>query len=155
MKGRKPTPAALKTLRGTDQPVRMNRNQAEPEVISKLPTPPAWLSKLGRKIYKTKGQELINQNILSLLDLDMFLLYCNEYATYLETSEEIRSVPLKAKLSEDHTEIYRRIRQQNQQAWERAKAIAIEFGFTPSARARVQTLNANNQMSEFEKMMMG
>lgn len=154
MKGRKPTPGALKTLRGTDQPVRMNNDSSEPEVISKMPPPPKWFGKMARKIYKTKSQELINQKVMSMLDIDMFILYCNEYGIYIETSEIIGKIPYQDKLSESSNEVYRRIRQQNQQAWERAKAIAIEFGFTPSARGRVQTLAKNDQKTEFEKLMM-
>lgn len=154
MKGRKPTPGALKVLRGTNQPVRMNKT-SEPGSIEKLPPPPAWFGKLAKRIYRTKGQELINQKVLSLLDIDMFVLYCNEFAVYIETSEQIAQIPLKAKLGEEQNEVYKRIRQQNQQAWERAKSIAIEFGFTPSARGRVKILTGSNQMSEFEKLMKG
>lgn len=152
MKGRKPTPTALKELRGTDQPVRINKNEPKLEAISKMPPAPAWFSSTARKIYKTKSRELIAQGVMSALDIDMFLLYCNEYATYIETSEEIRNIPLRAALSEANAEVYKRIRQQNQQSWERAKSIAIEFGFTPSSRARVKTINKVAEQSEFEKL---
>jgi len=152
MKGRKPTPSALKVLRGTDQPVRMNKT-TEAATISKLPPPPKWFSTTAKKIYKAKGQELINQNIMSSLDLDMFILYCNEYSIYIETSEVIAKIPYADKLSESSAEVYRRIRQQNQQAWERCKSIAVEFGFTPSARSRVKAIENNNQQSEFEKLL--
>ncbi len=155
MKGRKPTPTGLKKMRGTDQPIRINDHETETNVISKMPTPPKWFSKLARKIYKSKSTELINQGVMGTLDIDMFVLYCNEYATYIETSEEIAKIPYNAKLSESSVEVYRRIRQQNQQAWERAKAIAIEFGFTPSARSRVTTAGKTEKLSEFEKLMKG
>lgn len=155
MKGRKPTPTALKKMRGTDQPVRINKKEAESNVISKMPPPPKWFGKLARKIYKGKSQELINQGVMGTLDIDMFVLYCFEYATYIETSEEMAKIPYNAKLSESSVEVYRRIRQQNQQAWERAKSIAIEFGFTPSARSRVTLAGKAEKLSEFEKLMKG
>lgn len=155
MKGRKPTPSALKKMRGTDQPVRVNENEPETNTLSKMPPPPKWFGKLAKKIYRSKSKELINQGVMGTLDIDMFVLYCNEYATYIETSEEIAKIPYNAKLSESSVEVYRRIRQQNQQAWERAKSIAIEFGFTPSARSRVTTTGKAEKLSEFEKMMKG
>jgi P27 family predicted phage terminase small subunit len=155
MKGRKPIPTALKKLRGTDQPVRINQNEAQASIVSKLPPPPKWFSPLAKKIYKTKGQELMNQNILATLDLDMFILYCNEYAIYIETSEQINEVPNRATISEASEKILNRIVRKNQRAWERAKSIAIEFGFTPSARARVKAINKKDEMSEFEKLMKG
>ncbi len=144
MKGRKPTPTALKVSRGTDQPARMNKNEMQPELISKMPPPPKWFSTLAKKIYRQKSKELIAQKIMSQLDIDMFVLYCNEYAVYIETSAEIRAIPYNASLGEASNEVYKRIRQQNQQAWERAKSIAIEFGFTPSSRARVHKPETNS-----------
>ncbi len=155
MKGRKPTPTALKKMRGTDQPVRTNKEEPESNAVSKMPPPPKWFSKLAKKIYKSKSKELINQGVMSTLDIDMFVLYCNEYATYVETSEEISKIPYNSQLSESSVEVYRRIRQQNQQAWERAKSIAIEFGFTPSARSRVSPAGNQEKLSEFEKLMKG
>ena len=155
MKGRKPTPTALKKLRSTERPCRVNDQEAQPATIEKLPPAPRWFSKMAKKIYRTKGQELINMNIMGTLDLDMFTLYCNEFATYIETSEQIAQIPLNAALGESSTEIYKRIRQQNQQAWERCKNIAIEFGFTPSARSRVNTIQNKEELSDFEKLMRG
>lgn len=155
MKGRKATPTALKKMRGTDQPVRVNKNEPDIQLIDKLPAAPKWFSLLAKNIYRNKGKELIAQNVMSSVDLDMFLLYCNEYATYIETSEWMRNINLDDKLSESQTERYKRVRQQNQQAWERSKSIAIEFGFTPSARSRVSAISGKEAMSDFEKLMKG
>ena len=153
MKGRKPTPTALKKIRGTDQPVRMNNEELKIERIEKLPPAPSWFSKLAKKIYRGKGQELINQGIMRTLDLDMFLLYCNEYATYIETSELISKIPHNKKLSEDGEKIYRRVRQQNQQAWERLKSISTEFGFTPSSRAALK-VTPEKEQDPLEKFLL-
>jgi P27 family predicted phage terminase small subunit len=154
MKGRKPIPNALKTMRGTDQPVRM-AEETNVTVISKLPPPPKWLSEIGKKIYKNKGRELISQKVMATLDLDMFLLYCNEYAIYLETSEFINEVPLKAAISEGSEKALNRAIRKNQRAWERAKSIAIEFGFTPSSRSRIKPISGDDEMSAIEKFMRG
>lgn len=152
MSGRKPLPTAVKKLRGTDQPVRINKNEPQTEIISKMPPAPDWFSDIAKKIYKTKSKELIAQNVMGKLDIDMFLLYCNEYATYVETSEAIKKVDYEDSLTEASDLIFKRLLKQNQRAWERAKSIAIEFGFTPSSRARVKTIGKAAELSEFEKM---
>ena len=155
MKGRKPTPTALKRLRSTDQPVRINENEVSGGHISKMPPAPSWFSKMAKLIYKTKGKELMAQNIVGMLDIDMFLLYCNEYAKYIETSEQLSKTSATDSLSKDDEKVYQRISRENQHAWERAKAIAIEFGFTPSARSRVNAIGKKENLSDFEKLMNG
>ena len=191
MKGKKPLPSALKKLRGTDQPIRMNQNEAHAQLVSKMPPPPSWFSKIGKQIYRSKSTELIAQGVMSTLDIDMFVLYCHEYAIYLETSEMIATLKItiaeiyaKAKAdikqaSETHKKLkdfnqakkliqvemamdiedsqykYSMALKENQRAWERAKSIAIEFGFTPSSRSRVSTVAKKEEMSEFEKMIKG
>lgn len=137
MKGRKPAPSALKKARGTDQPVRMNNQAIEPGKLSKMPPAPKWFSKTAKAIYKQKSDELIAQGVMSTLDIDMFILYCHEYATYIETSEVLTKIPYTDALSEASEKVHKRLTQQNSKAWERSKSIAIEFGFTPSSRARV------------------
>lgn len=153
MPGRKPTPSSIKKLRSTERPCRVNENEAEVVRIEKLPPSPSWFSNLAKRIYRRKGQELINQGIMSTLDIDMFLLYCNEYATYIETSEWIREIELDAEHDKAQVIRYKRVRQQNNQAWERCKSIAIEFGFTPSARSRVSAVGKQKELSDFEKLM--
>ena len=137
MRGRKPTPNALKQIRGTIKPSRTNKNQMQPAALLKMPQAPRWFSAIAKKIYKQKSAELIAQGVMSSLDIDMFLLYCHEYAVYIETSAELSKTVLTENLSDKQEAIYKRIQRQNRQAWERSKAIAIEFGFTPSSRSRV------------------
>jgi len=128
----------LKKLRGTDQPCRINHDEPEGEKITKLPHPPSWFSKLAKSIYKNKGMELINMDLLTKIDLDMFVSYCVEYATYLETSEQISKIPAMALLDAQSELLFQRLNKQKSSSWERAKAIATQFGFTPSSRASLK-----------------
>lgn len=152
MKGRKATPTALKQMRGTAQPCRISQSEPQAEKITKLPAPPTWFSALAKKIYKSKGKELINMNLLGLIDLDMFLSYCNEYAIYIESSEELSKLTFDAVLTDENEKVYQRLIKRNSVAWDRAKTIAIQFGFTPSSRASLK-ITPPKQVDEFDKLL--
>lgn len=139
-------------MKGTLQKCRVNNEEANVSTIVKLPSAPAYFSKLARKIYKTKGAELMAQKLLSILDIDMFISYCHEYATYLETAEEIAKVPHDSQLGPNSEAVYNRLHQRNKQSWERSKSIAIEFGFTPSSRSRVKK-EPEKQQDEFDNFL--
>lgn len=138
-KGRKSQPNAVKKLKGT-QPIRMNNNETEVDVISKLPRAPRWFGETAKSIYYTTGKQLAGSRVLSTADLEMFISFCNEYAKYLDTEKEIQKIPLKANLNNDVERAYRRMERQNRAAWERAMKLATEFGITPAARAKAQAV---------------
>ena len=150
MKGRKATPTALKQIRGTNQPCRVNHNEPVSERIVKLPNPPAWFNKTAKSIYRNKGKELINMDLLSKIDLDLFVSYCHEYAVYLETSEEISKVPTVAILDALSEIAIQRLFKRNTLAWERSTKIAVQFGFSPSSRASLK-LQPKEPKDDFEK----
>lgn len=137
-KGRKATPTALKKLRGTDQPCRLNKNEVQIEQITKLPAPPKYFSDTAKSIYKSKGKELIALKLIGTLDIDLFVTYCIEFANYIETNEIISKVPNDQLLSQEANIIYERLVKKNTRAWERVKTIATQFGFSPSSRASLK-----------------
>lgn len=136
-KGRKPTPTALKKLRGTDQPCRTNDKEIQLSSVSKLPYAPKWFSETQKNIYHSKGKQLIQLGLLTQLDFEIFISFCAEYGNYIDTSIQMRKIPLTAKLNEASNDVFKRIEKINKQSWERSKAIASEFGFTPSSRAKM------------------
>lgn len=152
MKGRKATPTALKKIRGTNQPCRINNNEPEGEKIVKLPPAPKWFTTLAKLIYKKKGKELMNMNLLTKIDLDMFVSYCIEYATYLETSEQLSQIPSMALLDAQSELLFKRLQIQKASAWERSKTIATQFGFTPSSRASLK-LAPKEKKDDFESFL--
>lgn len=149
MKGRKPIPTALKVLKGTDQPCRTNKKDALSQVVSKVPPPPRWFTKLGKKIYKDVTRQLTASKVLTPADLEMLIAYCQEYSTYLEAMEQFNtgaedrviSVETKAGTSKQVNPLFKIA----QASLEKAKAIGVEYGLTPSSRARV------NQVKEQEE----
>lgn len=138
MAGRKPLPTAIKKMKGTLQKCRTNKSEPVSSCVTKLPPAPKYFTASAKKIYKTKGDELIAKKILDTLDFDMFISYCIEYANYIDTSIELAKIPNDAQLGPNSEAIFNRLKLKNKQSWERAKAIAVEFGFTPSSRSRVK-----------------
>lgn len=143
-KGRKPTPTAIKQLRGTVQPCRTNPKELVLDPVSKLPNAPRWFSVTAKTIYKTKGNQLKEIGVLTVLDLELFISFCREYADYLDTAAELEKIPLKAILDEKSEQVFRRMSKINRESWERAKSLAAEFGFSPSARAKFSRPNIEN-----------
>jgi P27 family predicted phage terminase small subunit len=136
-KGRKPLPTAIKELRGTVQPCRTNKNEVKVDALEKLPPVPRWFTKTQRKIYKTKGEQLRTMGVLSPLDFELFISFCREYGNYIDTAISLDKVPIMSNLSETNDKIFKRISKVNKESWERAKSLASEFGFSPSARAKM------------------
>ena len=136
-KGRKPVPTAIKEMRGTVQPCRTNKNEVKINALEKLPSVPRWFTKTQRKIYKTKGDQLRVMGVLTPLDFELFISFCREYGNYIDTSIELEKYPLNGFMDEKTDYVFKRQSKINKESWERAKAIASEFGFTPSSRAKM------------------
>ena len=134
-RGRKPIPNQLKRLRGTDQPIRM-RDELNIEKINKIPVPPKHFNKAARKIYNTVGDTLVSLGILTEIDFPAFVAMCDEYGTYYELTIELKTVPMRAKMSKDAERVYRRIKTARNEAWEKFYKLSSDFGLTPVARLR-------------------
>ena len=150
-KGRKPIPTAIKKIRGTNQPCRTNKNEINIDPVIKLPPAPRWFGKTSKKIYKQKGQQLQLLGVLTPLDFELFISFCQEYGNYIDTSIELSKVPHNASLSDQSEMVFLRISKINKISWERSKSIAAEFGFTPSARAKmILPEKENNNDNDFD-----
>jgi|TARA_R100000084_G_C4598812_1_gene122177 P27 family predicted phage terminase small subunit len=139
--GPKPKPTKLKEIQGTLKPSRQLENEMTATVVSKLPEAPEILDKMGRKIWKVVTKELFNKGMLHSVDLPLLSAYCNEMSIYIEMENFMRehgriqfyyneagqvrhsqSVP-QQKIAND--------------ALSKAHKIAVQFGFTPSARTSI------------------
>ena len=93
MPGRRPTPSALKKLRGTDQPCRMNDNEPEPEKVMDMVSvdPPEYWGHtcdpdcledctkndiVAFKTWEWLVPRLIQLKVLTELDLETVTKYC-------------------------------------------------------------------------------
>jgi phage terminase small subunit len=121
---RKPT--ALKVINGSDahHPERRNRNEPQPDLLTEIPAPPAFMPLAGRarKAWDDLAARAIALGVLSEADLPMLASVCRDFAEY---------------------EIARR----DGEAWRHADAAKRRydaglraFGLTPSDRGRVHAV---------------
>lgn len=159
MKGRKPKPTALKVLSGTAQPCRTNKKDLSMPVVTRVPPAPKWFSSLAKKIYKDTTRHLTAARVLNSVDLEMLIAYCQEYSNYLEIMQKFS--PGKKGSAAEEDRIVRvqtrsgEVQQVNplfkmaQSSLEKAKAIGVEFGLTPSSRAKVNPIKQDEE-DEFQ-----
>jgi P27 family predicted phage terminase small subunit len=151
-KGRKSQTNALKKLKGT-QPIRMNKDEPEASVISKLPNAPRYFNKTSKLVYRNLGQQLAGARVLTITDIEMFISFAFEYGEYIDSISELREVESDEPKAEDFdgpkmygaavygwNEKYKRVERKKKQAWERSMKLASEFGITPAARAKAQAI---------------
>lgn len=177
-KGRKKLPNEVKALRGTDQPCRMTE-QTGVNSITALPR--SGLKGTAKKIFELVGTELLHKNLLELVSLDLVVAYSREMGLYHDMMREVEKegilievepTPKRVQsslLELPNCEGGRRSQTKNgtatiinpkrkvaESALANAKAIAMEFGFTPASRSRVSgLLNVDapkDDFAEFEEL---
>lgn len=156
-KGRKITSDQVKKMKGTDQPCRLTETNAVGiPCISKLP-PPKNLGSTGKKIYRSAGVLLLNLNVLNVLNLPQFYQYCKETELYYDI---MRDMPSNQELIHDVTDKegnlttkVKALRKIAESALVNSKALAAEFGLTPSAQAKIISKLAVKPKSPLESFL--
>ncbi|MEI7725321.1 MAG: phage terminase small subunit P27 family [Bacteroidota bacterium] len=133
------TPDKLKIIKGTDKKYRMTGTGLSMTVFSKVPPPPSWFTPLARKIYKDVSRELLAKNLLHEVGLTLLVSYCNLIALHLQLEEvmnlEGRMITVKSK--EGSYEMASPKHKMSLDALEKARQIAVEYGFTPLSQQRI------------------
>lgn len=125
---RKPT--VMKILEGTYRKDQAVPNEPKPEVIKIPPPMPEGLNEIGRKEWEKMTLELSKIGLLTTIDTSQLAAYCNEIGNYWE-AEGIRkdpSVPYT-----DKAGLFDRAQKHLKQA----RDLAVQFGFTPASRSRI------------------
>lgn len=134
MRGRKPTPTAIKELEGN--PGKRTLNTREPKPVKKAPACPKWLEPEAKKEWRRLAHQMEQLGILTEIDRDSFAEYCQAYARWKEAEEFItqhgtivrtpsgywQQVP-QVSISQTYMKIMNRI--------------AEQFGLTPASRSRI------------------
>jgi P27 family predicted phage terminase small subunit len=140
----------------------MKKLPAVAPLKQKAPPPPKWFSPLAKRIYKDTTRQLMSQKVMTSVDFELLVAYCQEYSTYLDIMKKFQ--PGKDGKSEEEMVITNATKngtshQVNplfkiaQASLEKAKAIGVEFGLTPSSRSRVNPIKEEpkDQFTEFLK----
>lgn len=134
MRGRKPTPTALKLIAGN--PGKRPINTDEPQPRSDLTQAPDWLTDRQRATW-IEVVELAPAGLLKDIDASVFTVWVIAFDLYQEASEKLSRTGMLIKAPNTGVPMqspYLAI--VNRQAQIMMKA-AAEMGFTPASRSRV------------------
>ena len=153
-KGRKKLPDNITALRGTDQPCRMENKIATLPTQTLITLPKSGLKGTAKKIFAIVATELIYNNILDHLGVDLVIAYCREMALYHDMMKDLEKEGYTVKVATKTgfiTQVNPK-RKIAESALSAAKALAVEFGMTPSSRNRVAALLSGNEpKDDFER----
>lgn len=139
-RGRKPISNALKSLRGTDQKIRL-RNEEKVETLTKVSVPAVLKSKRAKKIFRDKAKQLIERRILSVNDIEQLTIYSYSLDTVFECMENLEEGKFKA-LKDDKGRIYKFVENPYlplyRQMVDIVNKIGSDFGFNPVSRSKVK-----------------
>jgi P27 family predicted phage terminase small subunit len=143
MRGRKPEPTTVKLLRGA----RMDRvNELEPPPPPGQPEPPEHLDNIAKAEWTRIAGILSRMGLLSHAEGPALMLYCEAYSKWLRARGEIvkRGMVIERDIlnSNGHKTGTRLFANPailiEMQAMRLMKDLLVEFGLTPSSRARVK-----------------
>ncbi|WP_026486816.1 phage terminase small subunit P27 family [Caldanaerobius polysaccharolyticus] len=143
--GRKAKPITLHLLEG-----KKHLTKAEIEqrlageqrfaIASDKIKPPKWLNKTAKKEFNRIVKEMAETGLLTNIDVDALAIYCDALSQYIECCKIIEREGLMVEYTNKAAEtnkVPHPLLSKKKQLFEQMKAIASEFGFTPSARAKI------------------
>ena len=147
--GRKRKPTAEKESAGTLRPCRENPN--EPEAILTIgANPPEYLSPQAKEAWLYIVPKLEAIKILSESDLPILETLCDSWAEYRQCSEQITPDNMVID-SFKGSQVNPLISIRNQ-AWDRFRRLALEFGMTPASRSKASVIKDTKTDTEAEKL---
>lgn len=134
--GRKPVPTALKLIRGTDQPSRVNKDEPKPKA-DKIKMPKG-MSKLAQQHWDLVCCQLKDAGIITNLDVTALMLYCESFSLWRDATDKITThgAVVKGRMDFPVRSPYLIVAQK---AFDQMKTMLTEFGMTPSSRAKIST----------------
>ncbi|RQR29406.1 phage terminase small subunit P27 family [Burkholderia sp. Bp9142] len=133
MRGRKPTPTALKIARGN--PGKRPLPENEPMHTGEA-TAPEWLSAQAAAHWPIVAKQLGDAGVLTSVDTAALALYCEAFARWKHANDQVVKYGpvIKAPSGFPVQSPYLAIANR---AHEQMTKLLIEFGMTPSSRSRV------------------
>lgn len=148
--GRKPKPTELKVLQGNPgkRPVRKVRKAP---TLQRTPSPPDWLTEIGRAEWKRVGKLLSKLQVLTDADLSALAAYCDAYSRWRSARQMIEEQGLTTETGAGNLKAHPATVVVHQAITE-MRQFMNELGLTPSSRTRVNQTK-RDEPSEFEKFL--
>jgi P27 family predicted phage terminase small subunit len=110
--------------------------EVAPEIVNELPPPPEWMGDYGVKEWERVGPVLVELRLLSDADLLAFAAYCANVDLMIESMIDIQKNGTT--IMGARGEVRNPALASFAQAVTALRALACEFGMTPSSRARMR-----------------
>lgn len=140
--GQNKKPTVMKVLEGTYRADRATENEPMPDPIKIPPLMPEGLNPLAQKEWEKMTLELTKIGMLTEIDTSQLAAYCQEIGSYWEC-EAVRKLGTQQENKEKF--------EMAQKHLKAAKDLAIQFGFTPAARSRIN-LPKKEEISELDRL---
>lgn len=158
--GRKAMPTHLKVLRGNPGKQRLNREEPEPLLPPAPPDPPVYLTGYAREEWQRLTEELFRLKLLTVVDIQPLAAYCEAYDSFRTATEKLREMAsrdpvmagLLVKTSKGGVMQNPLFLTKRQSANDMVR-YATEFGFTPAARSRISTVEAQRTAGKFDGLI--
>lgn len=160
MPGRKPKPTHLKILEGN--PGRQKLPKGEPVPVSGLPDCPEFLDEYAKEEWHRLSTGLHALGIFFDVDVGVFAAYCDFYSQWRTARELLndlskkngKAAGLMMKTTNDNVIQHTLLGIANVARMNMLRC-AVEFGLTPSARARLAIEPGRKPKSKFEGLIDG
>ena len=148
----RPKPTVLKIIEGN--PGKRPLNKAEPKPIALKLACPSYLRKdrIACAEWKRISGELYELGLLTSVDRAALEIYCSQYSLYRRALRDIQERGLIATNIRSGEKAHPSV-QIAREAAKIIKAIAVEFGLTPSSRARISLPGQKCKDAEFEGLI--
>lgn len=149
-RGPPPKPTKLKVLEGNPGKRKLNSNEPQPQ-RGKLPCP-THLPDEAKKVWKRVVPELDRLGLLTIVDKELLIIYCQSYADWFKATEWIKEHGDVFAVKDEKGKV-KYVQQMPQvaiasKAAERVHKIAQQFGLTPAARASLSVESSGKQVSQ-------
>jgi P27 family predicted phage terminase small subunit len=153
MRGRKPTPTALKLIAGNPGKRKLRTDEFRP--YAEIPRAPRHLKGEALKEWRRVAGELDRYGMISAVDRGALAMLCTCWARYVAAEEMIEKAAEQAPGSygmfvktPNNFAVQSPWLAVSNKAMEQYKVFCAEFGLTPSARSRLPT--STTQMPLFD-----
>ena len=133
--GVKPTPTALKLVKGEKKKSRLNPDEPQPELG--IPSCPTELSDTVKVEWGRISKELNKLGLITEIDRAALTGYCDAYGRWADASEVLKKTGLIIKSPVQGVPMQNPVLPIINKALAEMKGFLTEFGMTPSSRTRV------------------
>lgn len=146
-RGPAPKPTSLKVLEGNPGHEKLNRSEPKPRPVA--PDCPGWLTAEAKREWQRIAPALERLGLLTEIDGAALAGYCQSYARWRQCQEVLKRKGLTFQTKSGYVAARPEVAIGNRALIE-LRAFCVQFGLTPSARARMQLYEAGGDYDEEE-----